>query len=213
MKRIPLLLLLLLWGCGTRPIVTSELTPPPEEEAATTARSFTITGGVITNFLFTAGPGYNGVVPPVDTNSTLEGDMVNEAEADNQLNLRLSQTTPSGPPGAPIVNVRKLAFGILSRSTPLEAGQVFQLIANPEDPGAYVTLVDATTQSGVETIHQTWTHTAASNGTLTVTDLSDSQVELDFTLQNIQPNLNLGNAQGTFTVTGHLQADLSEGVP
>jgi hypothetical protein len=204
----PLLLLLLLCGCGTKPLVTSELTLPPEEEPAL-GRSFTLSAGLLSNFLFTAGPGYNGVVPPVDAASALDGTMLNEADEDNELELNLSETTTLGP----VENVRTLALAILAGSAALEVGQTFNLIQNEGQVGCTLTLRDVSTQAGSESVNRAWIPTVASSGTVTITALSDSEIEFDFAFQNLQPDPAVAATQGTFSVSGHVLANLTEVVP
>lgn len=206
---LPFLFLLALCGCGTTPIVTSELTFAEEPAEEPAPRTFLVSGGVVTNFLFTAGPGYNGVVPPVTEVSALAGNLTNQSPDSNQFTLSLSETTSAGQ----AVTVRELNWGILALSSPLEVGQTFNLIVNPGDAGCFLTLSDITTQAGIATTNQAWIANATSSGTITITALADDQVEIDFSFQDVQPDASAGNAQGTFSVSGHVLANLSEVVP
>lgn len=207
--RIMMLLLLTLWvtGCGTQLIQTSELILPPEEEEAASTRRFRLTSGTVRNYLFTAGPGYNGVVPPVDAQSELEGEVVLEGPG-NSVRVILRENLPSN-------QVRQLALTIEALDEALEPGRSYNLVVDADQVGSHGVLTDFTIQGLNQVLNQVWRNSSNSQGSITLVDLSETTLQIVFDLQVLEPDPapNTGNAQGSFTVSGEIQATLEEEAP
>ncbi len=179
-----LLVLLLLAGCGQKLEQSQILTAAPEESEPETPpdRNFLISNARFRSLVFTPGGTYNGTNPPITTASTLSGSLGIESETSNYLDLTLTE------------GARSLHFGITSSADPLVTGQLYDFSQR-----AFVTLTDSTGGT------LTWRQTALSSGGLTIVNLSETSVEVDFNFMQVQPFL----GQGTFDISGHLTADLT----
>jgi len=177
-----LLVLLLLAGCGQKLEQSQILTAAPEEESEPETppdRTFVVSNGVITSLVFTPGGTYNGTNPPVTTASVVSGSLNIDSETNNNLDLSLTE------------GARTLHFGLATGADALVTGQLYDFTQ-----GAFVDLLDDAL---------TWRQTALSSGGLTIVNLSDSSIEVDFNFMQVQPVL----GQGTFDISGHLTADLT----
>lgn len=177
-----LLVMLLVAGCGQKLEQSQTLTLPPEEEEAPPDRTFVISNGVITSLVFTPMGGYNGTNPPVSTGSTVGGSVNVDSEDNNNLDLTLSEGD------------RTLRLGVLSGSDPLVTGLLYDL-----GLGAFLNLQDLSVGS------RTWGATGLSSVGITIVNLDDAAIEVDFQLTAVQPD----SGAGTFDISGHLTADLT----
>ena len=63
-------------------------------------------------------------------------------------------------------------------------------------------------------INQAWAQTAGTTGTFTITSLTDTQVEGDFSVSNVGVNsVEPGSAAGSFSASGHILANFLTGAP
>ena len=190
-KLLYLLTVILVVGCGGGtylPTTPQSGAIQPEDEE--TGRVFRLSNGALSNFLFTAGPGYNGVVPPVNENSQIGGQLVLDSSTNNQLTVTLSQAS------------RRLNLGIFAQDGEIASGETFSLMATPGTAGSNLILNDT---------NASWSQRDDSMGSITITELHESQVGFDFDFSNIQPAS--GTAAGPFAVSGHIQASLQDITP
>ena len=180
-----LIVLLLLAGCGQKLEQSQMLTLAPEEseeEEAPPDRTFVLSNGVITTLVFTPDGQYNGTNPPVSTASVVGGSLNVDSADNNHLEVSLSEGSQT------------LRFGAARGADPLATALLYDLSL-----GAFLNLEDLS--SGT----RTWSLTASSSGGVTIVNLSDTSIEVDFNFAQVQPEL----GQGTFDISGHLTADLT----
>ena len=177
-----LMVLLLLAGCGQKLEQSQLLTLAPEEEESPPDRTFLISNGSITSLVFTPDGTYNGTNPPVTTGSTVAGSVNVDSLDNNNLDLTLSEGS------------RTLRLGVATGADPLTTGLLYDL-----GLGAFLNLEDLSIDN------RTWSANGPSTGGLTIVNLSDNWIEVDFSFTQVQPEL----GQGNFDISGHLTADLT----
>jgi hypothetical protein len=166
--------------------------------------SHLILGGTLSNFVFTPDGSYNGANPPVDESSLITGAVVTGSAEENAVTIAISETT-IGSQGA---QVTALAFGVVTHDgEPLEVGHTYPLVSTEDGDGSVVSLSDTTGT----TITSDWISTEDTTGSVTITALTDDEVELDFTFTGVAPNPEVeGNeSEGTFSTSGHVSADFA----
>ncbi|MBS2035869.1 hypothetical protein JST97_12850 [bacterium] len=161
-----------------------------------------ILSGSLSGFVFTPGGGFNGVNPPVSS-PLITGEITTGTSDNNHLVIGLAQT------GSPITNIRALGFVVTTHGNPLTTG-TYNILQNSSDTGFTVSLSDTTGT----TINQAWAQTSGTSGTFTITSLSETQIEADFNVSNVGINAQQpGSAAGTFSTSGHIQANISSLTP
>lgn len=184
----------------------SQGVPNPPNNGGGDADVRMIRGGLLSNFNFTPNGAYNGVNPPIDTDSMITGAYRNGSDEDNILTLAISETMLI-PGGA---TVRSLIVGIVAHDgEELEVGKSYPLVVNPDDSGSLLTLSEGSATSATAA----WVSDASvSTGTATIVSLDDESVVLEFAFTNIvvdsalQPNQAAGGFSASGTIEGQFAA-------
>lgn len=173
-----------------------------------------INEGQLSSLVFTPGAGYNGASPPLTSSASVSGSITRTSAGVNGISFSLSQTTPSG--GAQ-ERTETLGVGMaVASGETLVVGRSYPVATSA--PGAYVNLTETTGPIGGPdpiplqaaapiSLDRSWSQTAASTGSLTVTSLTASSIEVDFAFVNVGPTPDLprNSALGSFSVSGHVR--------
>ncbi len=168
-----------------------------DDDNPNTGDSRQIFGGTFSNFVFTPDGAYNGVDPPVTENSPLTGIYTENSPGSNLTTLILSEL------GA---NTRSLTVSIITQDgRPVNVGQTYNLVTDPNEDGAIVTLNESTGT----TVTRGWSQVAGTTGQMTVISVNGSNIEVAFEFNNLGPNPEIdGNtATGGFSVEGRVLAN------
>jgi len=97
----------------------------------------------------------------------------------------------------------------------LEPGRSYNLVADADQVGSRGVLMDFTIQGLAQVLNQVWSNSNNSQGSITLVDLTETTLQMVFDLEVLEPDPapNTGNAQGSFTVEGEIQATLEEEAP
>lgn len=167
-------------------------TPPANNNPSGSGTTRAITTGSLTGFTF-SGTGFNGVNPPL-TSPLVTGEITTGTTDNNHLTIALAQT------GSTITNFRTLSFVVITHGNALTTG-TYNILQTSANDGFSVSLSDTTGT----TINSAWAQTSGTTGTFTITSLTDSRVEADFSVSNVGVNsVSPGSAQGTFNASGHV---------
>lgn len=179
-------------GTPTPPSSTPSPSPSPGQ-----GDNRQIAGGTFSVFNFTPNGGYNGVNPPVTTQSLLTGVYTNNTSGSNLVTLVLTEL------GA---QTRTLTLSIITQNgRPVNVGQTYQLVTNPTEDGALATLNESTGT----TVTRGWAQVANTTGQMRVISLTDTTIEVEFQFMGLGPNSEIANngAQGFFDVSGQVVAN------
>ncbi len=162
-----------------------------------------ISGGALTNFVFTPANGYNGSNPPVTTNSIISGALGTGQTGQTSLSFVLTEVSV----GPPLVT-RTFAITVVDpNGNPIEAGDTFPLASSDGERGAVLALTDSegTTATGG------WSLVAGTTGQVEIVSLDDNSVTINFTFSGLGPNseINQNPAQGTFDTSGTLRGNFA----
>ncbi len=157
-----------------------------------------IQGGTIQSFVFTPAGGYNGKNPPVTTAANIAGALGTGAQGQDSLSLVLSEFTLDG---ATATTQLFTVSVVVPDGEDLTVGTAYPLVGN-NGRGAFVTLntvVGTATTTG-------WAIGAETQGTLTITSLTDTNVTVEFNFTNLVPNPEIENntALGSFNTSGRI---------
>lgn len=157
-----------------------------------------ITSGTLSSFIFAPDGSYNGVNPPV-SNSDRFGGAVGTGQNDiNSATIAVTNSTVSGT----TVNLRAFVVSVnLPDGEELTVGETYPL-AGTNGRGAVISLSESTGT----TVNRAWAPTASTTGSVTITSLTDTAIEMDFDFSNVGPNSEVANntATGSFDTSGHL---------
>ena len=189
-------------------------TPNPPGGGGGSGSGTTIIGGALSSLVFSASSDYNGFNPPVTSNSTIAGALLESSGGESAIGISITETTSTGV----LAKVRTLSFGVaLAPGETLVVGRSYPLANRGDFLGAYMNLSESTgptgggpgplpLQSAPISIDRSWAPTASTTGSVTVTRLTSSAIELDFSFANVGPNSDSpGNsATGSFSISGHV---------
>lgn len=160
-----------------------------------------ISSGTLSNFTFTEGGGYNGVNPPVTPSSLVTG-TVTQNGPDNGVFIVISEVFVGGNPA----RVRSLTFGVDTNGNNIEVGRTYNLITANGQEGAIVSLQE----TNGPTIERAWTQGTGATGTVRVTSLTSTTIDVEFNFSNVGPNAETpGSAQGTFSTSGTVRGNFA----
>jgi len=151
-----------------------------------------IASGTSTNAVFTPGGSYNGLTG-ILSSPLVSGVVVTDSSTSNLVTISLSSGTSP---------IRNLTFGVITHGAALQVNTPYNLATNSNEDGAIVTYQEVIGTA----VDKAWAQGSGSGGTLTITSLTNSAVEVDYNFTNIPVNSaqSPNNAQGTIqTVSGH----------
>lgn len=152
-----------------------------------------IATGTSSNAIFTPGGSYNGL-SGILSNPLVGGAVVTDSSTGNSVTISLSSGTSP---------IRNLTVGVVTQGAALQLNNPYSLITNANEDGAIVTYQEVIGTA----VDKAWAQGTGSSGTLTITSLSNSAIEVDYNFTNIPVNSgqNPNNAQGTIqSVSGHV---------
>ena len=159
------------------------------QPSGSTGTQHIIATGTSSNAVFTPGGSYNGL-PGILSSPIIGGVVVTDSSTSNLVTISLTSGTSP---------LRNLTFGVVTHGAALQLNSPYNLITDPNGEGALVTY-----QQIIGTaVDKAW---AQGSGTVTITSLTNSAVEVDYNFTNIPINSaqDPNNAQGTIqTISGH----------
>lgn len=169
---------------------------PPDDDNGGGGEGKPIQGGTVNNLEFQYSGDYNGTQDPVSVSSQISGAMGEGENGEQSLTITLSDTVV-GPP----VSINLLTVTIVDRSgADLVPNQPYEVLVNDVDPGSVATL----TETGDK---KSWVSEGlTSTGTATITQLTDTQVTVEFDFDNLIVNSEFEDnaAQGSFDLIGSI---------
>jgi hypothetical protein len=176
---------------------------PPNNGGGNDGDERLIFGGELLGFTFSPDGSYNGVNPPVDTDSLITGAVVINSDTQNVVNIIVSEVA-----GA---QIRALTFGVITQNgEDLVVGETYPIITSQNETGSLISLSESTGT----TVNRAWIGTTGTTGSVTIVALDANGVELDFNFSNVVPNTGVsGNtATGSFSTSGTVVADFAPGL-
>lgn len=136
-----------------------------------------VSGGVVSNFIFTPNGSYNGVNPPVSISSQIAGAVGTGVNNEDSITLVLTETS---------INGQNVSSRLLTVSAVIPAGEDFQVgttynLVDNNGRGSFLTL---STVQGVAA-SEGWAIGPNTTGSVTLVALNDTSVTLDFTFTNL----------------------------
>lgn len=183
-------------GTPTPPQPSPDPTPGGDLQA--------IVDGTLTNFVFNADGNYNGDNPPVSNDDIFSGAV---GEGDDDITTATAAITRSILTGTTL----ELNLFVVSVNLPdgedLVVGHTYSVPVG-SSRGAIISLNQINDTGAIE---KAWSMTPSTTGSFTITSLTDSEIEFDFSFSNVGPNSEVaGNAAlGTFSTSGHIKGILS----
>lgn len=163
-----------------------------------------LVNAAISNFTFTPDGSYNGNAISPTSNGALVAGEITRNSSNNQVFFNVASFDSS-------FNARAFVVGIVTQGDALNVGQTYPVITRSTQnaKGAIVTYQELIGLTN-PTVDKAWAQGGSTTGSMTITKLTDTQVEADFTFGNVPPNSaqTPNNAQGTFSVSGHVTADI-----
>lgn len=162
-----------------------------------------ISGVVLSGFSFNPSGDYNG--PVATSNPLITSGFFDNRETGTKGQFAIALTV-----GFSGTNVQGLVFGAQTTGEALAVGQEFPVITTAEagnNPGSYVSMSDSTGT----TINKAWAQNTGTTGSVKITSLSATRIEVDFTFNNVPINTAVANnaATGTFSVSGHAAGSIT----
>jgi hypothetical protein len=177
-----------------------------ESTQADTGETQVIQGGTVNSLNFQFSNDFNGDQPPVDAQSTISGAFGPGANGEQSLSIALSEIIVGGD-----TQTNLLTVSIVDpNGQALVVNQAYDVVVSNTAAGSFATLSELLGTN--TTPERNWVSEGqTSTGTATITSLTDTNVTLDFNLNNVIPNSELtGNmAVGTFNVSGSITGNFA----
>ncbi len=163
-------------------------TPPPEEDGRL------ISGGTVSNFVFTPGNGYNGPTQPVDADSTIAGAVGTGEDGQESVTIGLTEVIVEGQ----TATIRALVITIVDEDELVE-GQAYPLSTDGKN-GSVISLSDSTGS----TVTAGWSIVDGTTGQATITNIGENSITVQFQFTNVGPNSEVdpNDAEGEFSTSG-----------
>jgi len=152
-----------------------------------------IQGGTINSLEFSFDGNYNGDEPPVTASAQVSGALGEGEGGVQSLNIILT-----APP-----NILTLTI-VDPTGADLVVNQAYQVVTNDTDAGSVATLNELSNEIPPSAVAGYVTEGLTSSGTATITELTDTQVTVEFSYMNLVPNSEIASnpSTGTFDVSG-----------
>jgi hypothetical protein len=147
---------------------------------------------------------FNGIQTQFSANDTVTGTLIQNSN-NNLASLIVSETIVDPQTSAP-VGLRSLVLAINTNGEELEVGRAYEVVNSNTTVGAIVSLQETDLAGNIQKI---WT--AGGSGTVTVTSITSTKMEMAFSVSNVPANPAQGAnpASGTFSGTGTVSGNFA----
>ena len=163
-----------------------------------------ISGGTLSNFVFTPAGNFNGDNPPVSGTSIIAGALANGQTGPQSLSLVLTESELAGQ----TVRLRTFAITIVDQNADIQAGTTYPLASGNPPNGAVIAL----SESVGTNVEEGYSLVNGTTGQVTVTSITPNSVTVDFQFTGVGPNSEVTNnpSTGTFSTSGTITGNFAQ---